>query len=256
MTSDGFDQSAFAGALLDPESPPPDGLEARHGRPPQRRFAVYRNNVCVGLVDALAERFPVCKQLVGEEFFRAMALRHVREHPPRTPMLFDYGDEFATFVSRFEPARELSYLADVARLEYAIGQAYHAADAAPAPMQALRALPFDRLENATAALHPSTHVVASAYPIVSIWRRHMSDDEMKPLALDHGEEALIVRPELAIAILPLPVGGSAFVHALENGRTFGESVDAARDVANDFDLTACLHQLLSAQAFVAINVAH
>jgi hypothetical protein len=256
MTSAGFDQRAFAGALLDPELPPPDGLEAPRGRPPQRRFAVYRNNVCVGLVDALAERFPVCRRLVGDEFFRAMALRYVRERAPPTPVLFEYGDEFATFVSTFEPARELPYLADVARVEYAVGQAYHAADAAPAPLHVLRAVPFDRLENATAALHPSAHVVASAFPVVSIWRGHMSDDEMKPLELDHGEEALIARPELAIAVLPLPAGGSAFTQALKDGRTFGEAMGAATGVTHDFDLTACLRELLSAQAFVAINVEH
>jgi hypothetical protein len=181
MTTAHFDQGQFVRALLDPELSPPNGLEARHGFPPERRFAVYRNNVCVGLADALAERFPVCRLLVGDEFFRAMAKCYVRESLPRTPMLFEYGDEFATFVSKFEPARELPYLSDVARLEYAVGQAYHAENAGPLPMDFIRALPLDRLEDATATLHPSTHVIASKYPIVSIWRRHMSDKEMTPL---------------------------------------------------------------------------
>ena len=177
------------------------GLKQADGFPPKRRFAVYRNNVCVGLVDALAERFPICLQLVGDEFFRAMAQCYVRERLPRTPMLFEYGDAFAAFVSEFEPARELPYLPDVARLEYAVGAAYHAADAAPLPLDFLRALSHERLDSATAVLHPSTHVVASAYPIVSIWRRHMSDDEMTPVELEHGEEALVVRPELAISVV-------------------------------------------------------
>ncbi|PWB89412.1 DUF2063 domain-containing protein [Methylocystis sp. MitZ-2018] len=255
-TSADVDQNAFVRALLDPELPPPNGLEASHGFPPERRFAIYRNNVCVGLVDALAERFPICLQLVGDEFFRAMAQCYVREHLPRTPMLFEYGDAFATFVSDFAPARELPYLPDVARLEYAVGQAYHAADAAPLSLDSLRALPLDRLESATAVLHPSTHVVASAYPIVSIWRRHMSDEEMTPVELDHGEEALVVRPELAIKVTALPAGGSAFVDALRSGGTFGEAVNAATAVAADFKLTDCLRELLLTGAFVALSVAH
>ena len=250
------DQNAFVRALLDPELPPPNGLEASHGFPPERRFAIYRNNVCVGLVDALAERFPICLQLVGDEFFRAMAQCYVRERLPRTPMLFEYGDEFATFVSNFAPARDLAYLADVARLEYAVGQAYHAADAAPLSLDFLRALPLDRLESATAVLHPSTHVVASAYPIVSIWRRHMSDDEMTPVELDHGEEALVVRPELAIKVAALPAGGSAFIDALGSGGTFDEAVNAATAVAADFKLTECLRELFLTGAFVALSVAH
>lgn len=252
-TSADVDQGAFVRALLDPELPPPNGIEASHGFPPKRRFAVYRNNVCVGLVDALVERFPICLQLVGDEFFRAMAQCYVRERLPRTPMLFEYGDAFATFVSNFEPARELPYLPDVARLEYAVGQAYHAADAAPLPLDLIRALPLDRLESATAVLHPSTHVVASVYPIVSIWRRHMSDDEITPVELDHGEEALVARPELAIKIAALPPGGSAFVDALRSGGTFGEAVNAATAVAADFKLTDCLRELLLTGAFVALS---
>ncbi|MBG0793524.1 putative DNA-binding domain-containing protein [Methylocystis sp. H62] len=255
-TSADFDQSAFVRALLDPELPPPNEVEASHGFAPKRRFAVYRNNVCVGLVDALAERFPICLQLVGDEFFRAMAQCYVRERLPRTPMRFEYGDAFPAFVSEFEPARELPYLPDVARLEYAVGQAYHAADAAPLPLDFLRALSHERLDNATAVLHPSTHVVASAYPIVSIWRRHMSDDEMTPVVLDHGEEALVVRPELAISVSPLPSGGSAFVDALRNGRTFGEAMNAATGVAAEFKLIDCLRELFLTGAFVAVSVAH
>lgn len=255
-TSADVDQSAFVRALLDPELPPPNEVEASHGFAPKRRFAVYRNNVCVGLVDALAERFPICLQLVGDEFFRAMAQCYVRERLPRTPMLFEYGDAFAAFVSEFEPARELPYFPDVARLEYAVGAAYHAADAAPLPLDFLRALLHERLDNATAVLHPSTHVVASAYPIVSIWRRHMSDDEMTPVVLDHGEEALVVRPELAIKVAALPAGGSAFVDALRNGRTFGEAMNAATGVAAEFELTDCLRVLFLTEAFVAVSVAH
>lgn len=255
-TSADFDQGAFVRALLDPELPPPNELETPGGFPPERRFAVYRNNVCVGLVDALAERFPICVQLVGDEFFRAMAQCYVRAFPPRSPMLFEYGDGFATFVSEFEPAREIPYLPDVARLEYAVGQAYHAADAAPLPLDLIRALPLDRLESATAALHPSTHVIASKHPIVSIWRWHMSDEKTRPLQLDRGEEALVVRPQLAISVSTLPSGGSAFVDALRSGETFGEAVNAATGVAADFNLTDCLSELFVTGAFVAVSVAH
>ena len=251
-----FDQSAFVRALLDPELPPPNEFETPNGFPPERRFAVYRNNVCVGLVDALAERFPICLQVVGDEFFRAMAQCYVRAFPPRSPMLFEYGDGFATFVSEFEPARDLAYLPDVARLEYAVGQAYHAADAAPLPLDFLRTLPHDRLDRATAVLHPSMHVIASKHPIVSIWRWHMSDEETKPLELNRGEEALVVRPELAIRVSTLPAGGSAFVDSLRDGRTFGESMHAATAAAADFELTSCLRELLVAEAFVAISLAH
>jgi len=79
---------------------------------------------------------------------------------------------------------------------------------------------------------------------------------MRPLELDRGEEALVVRPELAIIVTALPAGGSAFVDALRRGRTFGKAVNAASGVAADFNLTDCLRALLVAEAFVAISLAH
>jgi hypothetical protein len=77
---------------------------------------------------------------------------------------------------------------------------------------------------------------------------------MTPLELNQGEEALVVRPELAIRMSTLPAGGSVFVHALEDGKTFDEAMKAATGIAADFDLTACLRELLLAEAFVAISV--
>lgn len=103
-----FSPGQFARALLDPLAPPPRDFA-------ERRFAAYRNNVLVGVTDALAERFPVVLRLVGDEFFRATAGVHARTAPPRTPMLAEYGAGFPAFIEDFEPARELPYLAALVR---------------------------------------------------------------------------------------------------------------------------------------------
>lgn len=124
---------AFAAALLNPDLPPPTGLCARNGSDPSIRFAVYRNNVIFSLIDALADSFPVVQMLVGETFFRAMAREFAYQYPPRSPVLAQYGADFPGFIGDFQPAASLPYLADVARLEYAYIQAYHAADAAALP---------------------------------------------------------------------------------------------------------------------------
>ena len=122
---------SFADALLDADQPVPAGIIAHNTAVPSRRFAVYRNNVVTGLVKALRSRFPVTETIVGEEFFAAMARIFVTAQPPRSPLLATYGDAFPAFIVTFEPARDLPYLADVARLEAARTRAYHAADAPP-----------------------------------------------------------------------------------------------------------------------------
>ena len=126
----------------------------------------------VGLVRALETRFPVVERLVGEEFFRAMAQVFVTEDPPRSPILFRYGSTFPGFIEKFAPAADVPFLADVARLELARGRAYHAADALPLPAEEFAMLDANKLASTGVRLHPSTELLTSSFPIVSIWRAH------------------------------------------------------------------------------------
>jgi hypothetical protein len=100
-------ETSFADALLSTDQPIPYGIAADNAAVPARRFAVYRNNVVVGLGKALKSRFPVVEKIVGEEFFAAMARVFVKEQPPRSPLLAAYGDDFPAFIAAFEPASGL-----------------------------------------------------------------------------------------------------------------------------------------------------
>lgn len=243
-----FEYAVFTNALFDPGTCPPSVLKAWHKGAVTKRFSVYRNNVVFGLINALAERFPVCLRLVGDDFFRAMARLFVRASPPKSPVLAEYGEDFPGFISTFDPARELPYLADVARLEWAIGRAYHAADATPLSLEAVRATPADRLGDAIFTLHPSVRLVSSPFPILSIWSTNAFERRVREVSLDGGEDVLIVRPHLEVKAHLLPSGGYPFVMALMKGETV-----SAASTAKKLDLPACLGLLLSSETFTAID---
>src|SRR3546814_9782186 len=105
----------FALALLDPERAVPKGLVGPDGEPSARRFAVYRNNVFVGLTDALRAGFPCIVRLVGDDFFAAMARVFAAATPPSSPVLLHYGPEFPDFIASFQPAESLPYIAEIGR---------------------------------------------------------------------------------------------------------------------------------------------
>ena len=245
-------QPGFAAALADLSRPVPEGLAAWTGDRPERRFGVYRNNVQAGLTGALAARFPAAQAIVGAEFFSAMAGAFVAAHPPRSPLLLAYGDDFADFVQGFEPAANLSYLPDVIRLEAARSRAYHAADAAPLSAAELAAVPPERLADLVFEPHPSLAVLCSAHPVVTIWAMNSGERPLAPIRDWVGEDALVVRPRMIVEVHPLPPGGALFFTALSTGLTLAEAAEAALAMAPAFDLSTNLAGLITTGAFTGL----
>ena len=169
--------AAFATALLDPRSETPAVIIGPNEKAAVGRYNVYRNNVTVSLIDALAAVFPATQRLAGVEFFRAMAHVYAAAELPRSPIMLYYGETFPAFIDDFEPARPVPYLGDIARVEMARGRAYHAADATPLDPDAFAQLSPDRLGQTRVRLHPSLSIITSSHPIYSIW--HMNQDPVR-----------------------------------------------------------------------------
>lgn len=246
-------QSEFATALLDAERPIPQALTSHTARQPQKRFAVYRNNVVMSLVNALRMRFPATEKIVGDEFFVAMARLFVSLHPPRSKILSEYGDDLPDFIAGFAPAADLPYLPDVGRLEAARTRAYHAADARPLPPAALAAVDPETIGARRVTLHPSLQIVRSRYPVVTIWAMNAGETEPGPVDFGDAQDALILRPHFDVLVRRLPQGGAAFLLALARGATLAEATGAALADSDNFDLTSNLAGLIGSGAMIGFS---
>ncbi len=245
-------QAEFAAALRDPVAAVPAGVVGPDRQPAPRRFAVYRNNVIVGFVNALRSAFPVIERIVGEDFFAAMARAYALAAPPSSPVLMDYGVAFPDFIAAFAPATSLPYLPDVARIERAWREAYHAADAEPLTAEDFATVDADSVAGVGLALHPSLRLLRSRFPAQTIWTMNASDGEVRPVDLAQAEDTMIVRPDAEVEVRRVPPGGAAFVAALQRGARLGEA--AAQAMADDarFDLVGNISGLIAAGAVVGI----
>lgn len=239
-------QGNFAGALLDATRPVPNTVTSHTARTPDKRFAVYRNNVISGLSQALRTQFPAAEAIVGTEFFMGMARVYIATEPPRSPVLVSYGERFPAFIETFPPAAELPYLADVARLEIARTQAYHAADAVPLDAAAWQAVDVNAISGMRVTLHPSLRVLRSVFPVVTIWS--MNTGVLEPASIEDcaAEDAVIARPNADVEVRTLPPGGAAFLDALAAGQTLGEAASTAAGDHAGFDLSVNLAGLIGA----------
>lgn len=239
-------QSDFAAALINPSAPLPSGLIDPEGRPAPRRFDVYRNNVTLSLIRVLQAGFPATCALVGDDFFAAMAREFLRAHPPKTRMMMLYGDEFAGFIAGFAPAAALGYLPDVARLEQAIRQCYHAGDAAPIDAAVFAGMGEGQLMALRFAFAPAVQLLQSDWPIYSIWAANMQGGPAPKMG---AEAVLVLRPAFDPQPHVLPQGSYAVMAALLAGQSLG---DACASAAGEFDLTQLLTLLLTGGAITGI----
>ena len=243
-------QRDFARALLDPALPAPPGLVCWNGSDPQQRFAVYRNNVVVSLVDALAARFPVVLALVGEEFFRAMARVFVCAQPPRSPLMAEYGEAFPAFIADFAPAAGLPYLPDVAALEAARTRAYHATDATALGPADFAGIAPEALPDLVVEPHPSAQIIVSRFAVFSLWAAHQGKLDIGEVDPFTPEDALVVRPKLEVEVSRLPPGAAGFLNHLASGERLGEAATRATGACPAFDVAGAF-QLLLATGFAA-----
>jgi Putative DNA-binding domain len=248
-------QGDFAKALIDPQRPVPPGLVGPDGRPSAKRFNVYRNNVVAGLTATLKDAFPAVARIVGEPFFTAMARIYVAGAPPTSPMMFDYGVGFPDFVGAFAPAQSLCYLRDIARVERAWVEAYHAAEAQPLDPLLLTHVGPDDLPNLRVSLHPSLRLVRSRFPALRIWQMNIKGGVPEGVDLNAGgDDILVVRPDAEVKLRVLPPGGAVFIQALVDNCTIVESMRAATIADRRFDLSANLSGLFDARGFVGFEI--
>lgn len=231
-------EPGFAAALLDPARAAPGVVSGGN------RFSVYRNNVVVGLVEALADTYPAVRALVGDDFFRAASRDFVRACPPRSPVLIDYGGAFPGWIASFPPAAGVPYLGDVARLEWAWSRAFNAADAVPLDAGALAAVPPDSLPGIRLKLHPAAMVVVSRHPIVSLWAEATGREARSRIELGRAETALVARPRDTVEVRRVDMGAALFITGLGRGLPLGEAAGRAA-VGADFDLASGIAELFS-----------
>lgn len=245
--------AGFTPALLDPEQPSPAIVSGPNGKTAAKRYNVYRNNVTVSLINALAATFPATQRITGTDFFRAMARFHVRATPPTSPLLFEYGHDFPDFIERYEYARAMPWLADVARIERTWLDSYHAADAEPLTPQALASILPEQLADTVLTPHPATRVLRSKFPAVSIFAANRIGSPASPLEVSDPEDALITRARLEVTVRRLPPGGATFLSRLVTGETLGAAAAAAFADCPQFDLSANIAGMIEAGAFIAVN---
>lgn len=223
-------QRAFRTALLT-DAGSPD--EIRGGIPDTAaRLDIYRNNVVGNLTGALRLTFPAVQRLVGEAFFAAASARFAADAPPAGADLYEYGAAFPGFLAAFAPAQGLAYLPDVARLEWAVHHALHAAHMPALTADAITAIPAEHHADLRFTAHPSLSLLALSHPAHAIWQAVLTEDaedraarlaDIDPAARE--DNLAVVHTPQGLQVFHLSPAALRIAEAFVTGHTLGVVLD-------------------------------
>jgi hypothetical protein len=222
-----------------------DGLD------PAARLLIYRNHAFATLGAVLEGTFPVVCRLLDRRFFAYAAHEYLRQHPPQSRCLAEYGGGLADFLSGFEPCKELPYLADVARFEWALNTAAMVREASPLKIGALVAIPPEAASLLGISLQPSVNYFASQWPIDAIWLANQQKEVPTVDLASGGTTIEIRREDEGYSWQRLDLGEFAFRRELAEGFSLGTAAATAADFA--FDLAAALDRLFAEGLVVGLG---
>ena len=239
----------FADALLNPEEEPPQGV-GHEGEPAPKRFAVYRNNVVVSLIEAMKQAYPSLLAIMGEENFTQVARHFISAHPPQTAMMQTYGGPFAEFLENYRPLAKSPFLADVARAERAWLTAYHAVDWPVLSPEEL-SMAGDPSELVFHP-HPAACLLPSNYPLFDLFNARETWP-CRGIDLAGTQGVLITRPQLDCMIARLDGPDMVFFAALFDGKTLEIAVTAAIEADDGFIPAEAINLALATGAFCSLS---
>lgn len=233
-------QNTIAGAVLGKPQLGLSPLLEAGAADPMRRLRVYQNNTRSSLTATLIAVFPVTARLVDERFFRYAASEFIRFHPPSEPRLVRYGSAFPNFLRTFDGLAQMPFVAETARLEWAIAEALDSGSLAAAPLSALNV--GDSGGTPELVLQPSLRFVISHWPVLSIWSAHQEGGDLSTVRASErkAQRVALWRAGDNVRFALLTSAGFSFRYSLKAGLGLDKAVARALTHEPMFDLVSAL----------------
>ncbi len=220
-----------------PASGQPAPTTRECGARAERGWQVYAANADAVCARSIAAAFPTVAALVGEEDFARFIRRFRRDHPPARGDLGEWGGALPDWLAACAPLKEWPYLADCARLDWAMHCCERSID------DAFDAASLSHLGDADPAwlqvdFAAGVQLVHSPWPIhlIHVAHRGGGGDGGSDAAISAARDAIIERRSECVLVARdgwkaqvtlVDDASAAFTRALLGGRTLAEALDVA-----------------------------
>lgn len=210
-------QRRFQAAILARDALPPEFVAAAAQETAESRFRIYWEAYRLRLAEALAVDYPALQALLGAEEFAALVSAYAEFRPPSHYSIRWAGAGLAEFL------RDRPDLADLARFEWALGEAFDAADATPLTAEALANLPAERWPALRLSFHASLRMLVLNHNAPELWLAATEGRPLPRLAAEReARDWLVWRRGLAVYYRPLASMEAWALDAARQGAIFAD----------------------------------
>lgn len=207
------------------------------------RIDVYRTTARSIHVSVLANVFPVCKQILGHDYFSLIAKKYFHAHPSLSADLNDYGDQFPIYLAELIAARDelkdYLYLSDLAQLEWYIQKSHYSSDNKDLNIESINQQCESQGGHIIFSLQASVYFLKADYPIAEIWQLHQSDNPIDNFQISLQKDYIcIYRDEYEVKILTINQHIYTLLLAIKQGNSL-------MVIAELFDSSEVLNSALS-----------
>ena len=210
------------------------------GRASMTGLDIYRSNGFAIADRALSAAFPTVAQLLGDEGFATLCKHFWRESPPAIGDLGEYGAALPAFIAAQSAPALLSvpFLADIATLEWSVHSIERTIDPVMMDDSRWALLGATELDQVRVQLATGSQLVASLFPIVTIFEAHRLNDfsALQDADAFAGETAWVHREGYRGTVTRLAPAEAQFMSALRAGKSLSDALDCVAD-EGDFDFS-------------------
>lgn len=240
----GGDQSAFLDAVFSLQATLDTAIEQH-----KHRLWVYQNNVFAALQDYFKDIYPATCGVVGDAFFKQMVQRYVQGEPPSEGNIYLYGANFSTVIESFEGLQSLTYLADLARYEWAIHAAYFAAVSDSFEPSSIAQ---EQLLTADIVMNNSAQLFQSQFPLYEIHRQSLPDFEGEVnIDLSQSQDELLVcKVANTVITKVLNSEQASFISALKSCANLLQAIESLQGSISEEALSSALSLVFECKLLV------
>lgn len=244
-------QEAVATSLLNREQTIPTEFFSGDPDLSTERLRIYRGNLYAVWATALQNTFPVIQQLVGEDFFKQLAILYGQQYPSESGDLSIFGQYFAQFLASEASVLDYPYFSAVAEIEWKLHRAYYSADAEVLDFNTFLSTAGEHVANYVFTCHPSVALLVADVAAVQICLAHQHDElGALDFSLNAPSFALVNRCQWQVQLTQLSHAELLSLQALCEGESLGVALERAIDCDQAFDVAQALRRWFALGIFI------